>query len=481
MPQKTIPGQSSDSKNEPTGPDRLNLSTCKQAVKLSDAIHLVQDSETASFHTPGHKGRPSERSELSRKLFSFDMTELPGLDDLSFPEGVLLSLCERAQKIYQSRKTFLSTGGASAGVMAAVIAVASRGQYLVVPRNCHRSVINAMVLTGLKPLWYEPDYDSEWGFYGSVFAGALKETLADFQSQIAAVVVVSPTYAGALSDIAAISRLCRSHRLELIVDEAHGAHLTPSGNTRAALASGAGIVIHSLHKTLSAVTQTGLLHLGVDSMVDEDTLRIALSMVTSSSPNYLLLASVEEAIAEIADEPRRLATAIEIGRDLRLSLEDIAGVEVYQAVGGSDPLHVTVKVQGLTGETLKAQLAEVGINVETVLGAGVLCLLGSGSEHDDAQRLTDALRRLSASELCREQTVKPMKTGFAEQVMQPRQAFFAPSRMVALQEAEGLISAECVAPCPPGIPLLVPGQRIGKDVLKLIARRNLRVLVESNV
>ena len=168
------------------------------------------------------------------------------------------------------------------------------------PGNAHRSIIHGLILSGLFPVWYEPFWDAEWGIWGPVLATSAERVLDRCGGELAGMVVVSPTYAGAISNIAAISKHCKGHGIPLVVDEAHGAHSLPdSVMPQSALAAGADIVVHSLHKTLTALTQTGLVHLGKDSSIDLAALRGALNLLQTSSPSYILLSSVEQAFNQL--------------------------------------------------------------------------------------------------------------------------------------------------------------------------------------
>lgn len=462
-----------------------NLS-CGFDISLKEAIVRKLEQEKASFHMPGHKGRSQPLFGSGAELLRHDITELPGLDDLTYPQEAIARIEETAAAIYGANKSFLSVNGASACLVAAIAACKTRGSHLVVPRNCHRSVVNALILTGLEPLWYAPDFDYGWNLYGSVSAASIKSVLEENKGRVAAVVLVSPTYGGALTDCREIKEMCGSHAIPLIVDEAHGAHMLPAGAGTSALLSGADIVVHSLHKTLSALTQTGLVHVGVQSLLSPHDVKSALSLVTSSSPSYLLMSSVESALQSLCGErgERNLDRAVLLSGAARARLSEIGGVDIYGATSGAelvDPLHLLFSVAGARAETVKSFLEERGIFVEARLGKGVLSLLGEGTSPDDIDLLVCAVREASSS-LSGEEDSSPARCNLEfEQVLSPRRAFFAPSLVVASENAAGMIAAECIAPCPPGIPVVVPGQRISEQSLRLVEPRQLKVVAESEL
>lgn len=462
-----------------------------QPLSLEKAVERHSAFERVSFHTPGHKGRLITESSkaLQTNLWQNDVTELPGLDDLSRPTGVLAGIEERAAQLWKSKHAILSVNGASGGLIAAILAVAHRGTDILVPRNAHRSIISGLVLSGLTPVWYEPVWDTSWGLYGPVTAKFTNQILASLNTKdLAAMVVVSPTYAGALSDIAAIAGHCHQHNVPLIVDEAHGAHAVPgSGLPKSAIESGADIIVHSIHKTLSSLTQVGLIHLTEHSKryVEPDQVRACLNAVQTSSPSYILMSSTEQAIAFAESEEG--SHKIRQLHDLNSRINRIPEIEIYHTRFADDVAHILIAPKKGTAQDLFDFLIEKGIFPEAILGAGVLLLLGIGSESMDIVHLTDAINEYTASgkpgpaagqfgEISRP---APRFTEI-EQVLSPRQAFLMPSNTVPLEEANGRIAAECIAPCPPGIPVCVPGQKLTDCTLELLTdSRTIRVVSEN--
>jgi len=475
---------------------------------LANAIERHCASELASFHTPGHKGGANFR--CGQNLWAQDVTELPGLDELAYASGVLASVQLQASKLWKAKASFISTNGASACLMAAIIACSPRGAKILLPRNVHRSAVNALVMTGLEPIWYEPDFDENWNAWGQVDVRRFAEALQQHGKSLAAAVIVSPTYAGAISDCSQIAALCRNLSVPLIVDEAHGAHLAVNEDMPAdALAGGADIVVHSLHKTLSAMTQTGVVHVGSESCVDADLVRLALNMVQSSSPNYILMTSIEAALREVQSGAyiRRAGQLSGVARD---RIESEPDFHLYSAPE-QDPFHLLIRKDGITPAELMNHLARHGVFAETLLGNGVLLLVGCGTTPADVELLASVCRKSSDApataikhgtndypavsldaQTNSQPTVEPKdndginshrsetsKITFGEQVLSPREAFFSQTESVALADAVGRIAAECVAPCPPGSPVVVPGQRVTEAALNFCKLPALRVVVVS--
>jgi arginine decarboxylase len=545
---------------------------------LRDAISRHNSLERASFHTPGHKGlarlpRLTRISQIDpgkndpRKIvpaqidrgqnldLMTDVTELPGLDDLSHPTGVLANLNHKASRLWNTRGSLVSVNGASAGMVAAILSISTRGKKIVVPRNAHKSVITGLVMSGLEPIWYTPEWNSTWGVYDHVASSTLASILeqhaatngtraqnskaqnsndAENLAGIAAVVVVSPTYAGAFSDVNAIGSICKRAGIALIVDEAHGAHVfhgsdSPRSITShsaesserrslSAVEAGADIVIHSLHKTLGAMTQTGLVHLPHYSKITEATLSHHLNMLHSTSPSYTLMLSIEDALGELcgsgigisdttvaASEQagntlKQVGSALEQGEDtglerinrlarnLKLHLTG-SKFQIYDTACGTDNWHVLLRHETKNSTELFDYLLSQGIYPECELGAGVLLLLGVGTSEADIALLIEALNDFSSLNLLdmriSDATISAIATSAEidlaqppsiDQVMDPRTASMALSEQVAIADAENFIAAECIAPCPPGIPTCVPGQRLTKEVLNQIAKDHVRVV-----
>lgn len=229
-----------------------------EAKSLYAQLSAYGNSDYYPYHMPGHK-RSSRAGEMAR-YYDIDITEIDGFDDLHHAEGILREAQERANRLYGAEETYYLVGGSSCGVLASIMAVARRGEELLIARNCHKSVYHAAILQELRVHYCYPALLEEYGIYGGVEAEDVSRMIEE-HPDCKAVVITSPTYEGIMSDIGAIARAVHELDKILIVDEAHGAHLgldphMPTG----AVAAGADLVVHSLHKTLPAMTQTALLH-----------------------------------------------------------------------------------------------------------------------------------------------------------------------------------------------------------------------------
>lgn len=448
------------------------------AEKIGDVVAC----ERASFHTPGHKGRPQAfgADENFSMALSKDVTELPGLDDLSQPDGVLLNLETRLASLFTARRSFISVNGASACLMAAFMAAASLGPRILVPANSHRSAVNGLALANLEPIWYKPDWNSVCGIYERVSPAAIEQLLSE--TNASSLLVVSPTYGGAISDIKAIASICKQKGVLLIVDEAHGAHLiAPEILPISALSCGADIVVHSLHKTMPALTQTGVLHIAHDSRFSLDHARVFLSALQSSSPSYQLMASIERLVDFMSSTSglKRLHHVAGLAENLRQRVADTGIYELCLNATVYEPLHVLVRP--LFAVDLALELNKRGIGIEAVFNQAVLFLLGVGNEQSDIDLLSEALCEIAKDAV----PFVSSEQNFVEpplfvQSMEPGQAFRLPSHVVPIEVAADCVSAECIAPCPPGTPVVVPGQLMEKESLAYLMQftgiRSLRVV-----
>jgi len=457
-----------------TTSDELSKIHCAEGNTLRKCLenHLIK--ETVSFHTPGHKGRL--RWTVSEDLCRYDLTELPGLDDLSQPRDVLARLENRVAKTWDAEDSILSVNGASNAILAALLAIAPRGNRVLVPRNSHRSVISGLVLAGFEPIWYEPRWQEEWGLWADVetlqFAQVVEDEIAKNGSAgIAGALLVSPTYTGDVSDVRALAQICHKHSFPLIVDEAHGAHfLTPQTRKLSGLACGADLVVHSFHKNLDAFTQCGAVHISHDGArnfgFSATELRAALSTTQSSSPSYLLLRSIDEMLSslETGETIDQLSSGHSLGRQLKQELAGISKFSCYESQFASSPFHILFRIDGLTSEEIFATLSEHGVFVEGCFGDAVLLMLGVGTIPADLHTLI-ALCREIQPKASKMQTTKRghAKPAPLQQVISPRQAVLGKKRRVMKKDALGAIAAECVSSCPPGWPSIVPGQKVSEE------------------
>ena len=450
------------------------MSLDQTLTPLVTQLQTSARSSTAPFHTPGHhkgNGTPEIlKSWLSSAVFSADLPELPELDNLFAPEGVIAQAQDLAAAAWNTDRTYFLTNGSTAGILAAVLAVCNPGDAIVVPRNVHRSVISGLILSGADPIFVMPIYDEELDIVHGVDVTDLQRVLIS-NPDVKAILIVSPTYYGICSDIKSIAALAHDRNLPLIVDEAHGAHFGFHPDLpKSALHDGADLVIQSTHKTLSAFTQASMLHHQGDR-INLDRLAQSLALIQSSSPNYLLLASLDAARMQMATQGETLlGLAIQRVTQVRSQLADVPGLRIlsHPAI---DPLRLTLNITnlGIDGFHLDDILhTEYGVTCELPSSKNLTFIFTHGTTDEDCDRLVQSLKKVSKALATRPPSPNSGGAGpknlsvFEGELGKPgltvRSAFFAPTKTIATGHAIGHLSADLLCPYPPGIPLILPGE-----------------------
>lgn len=424
------------------------------------------------FYFPGHKQgagiAPPFRDWLGETALRGDLPELPQLDNLFAPEQSLRDAQDLAAAAFGASQTWFTTNGSTAGVLAAILATCAPGTAIVLPRNLHQCALSAVVLSGARPVFLSPEFDRSWnlarGLSVEAISAALERELAA-RNPVGAVFVLSPTYHGICSDLRAIADLCHRHDIPLIVDEAHGAHLAFHPDLPpSALECGADVVVQSTHKSLTALSQAAMLHRRGDRVAG-DRLAAALALVQSTSPNALLLASLDVARWQMATRGRQqLQRLLDWGRKLRSRLAAVPGLAVYPHA--DDPTRLTVRVAGRSGYDADEWLdREFGVVCELPQLHHLTFALSVGNSAADGDRLVAALSACARSA----PPAVPLPTLALPPLpplrRSPREAFFAPKERVRREDSCDRICGETLCPYPPGIPLLMPGEHITAEAL----------------
>ncbi|MDB9529395.1 aminotransferase class I/II-fold pyridoxal phosphate-dependent enzyme [Oscillatoria sp. CS-180] len=467
---------------------------------LLSALAQAASRPHAAFYAPGHKqGQGASnalRSLMGTQALQADLPELPELDNLFAPVGPLRDAQRLAAETFGAEDTFFLANGSTCGIEAAILAVCSPGQKILVPRNVHRSVLSALVLSGAEPIYLTPLHQEPWDLAFGVTAEQICQAFETY-SDLQAVLIVSPSYQGVGADITAIANLVHANNCPLIVDEAHGSHLSfhpqfpPS-----AIASGADIAIQSTHKVLSALSQAAMLHVQ-GNRVDRDRLRQTLQLTQSTSPNALLLASLDAVRQQMATAGTQLMTkTLELASTVRSHLIALPPLRVLSSEQVTDsPGHfqldptrlvVDVSALGVTGfaadEFLHTQL---GVTAELPTLRQLTFILSLGNSQEDCDRLVNSLKtliqtapdfKLDCKLDCKLQwpaldhsSLKNMPL-LSQPPLSPRHAFFAESEVVETMAAIGRICADAICPYPPGIPVILPGEMITAEAISYLQR-----------
>jgi arginine/lysine/ornithine decarboxylase len=444
--------------------------------RLIDKLEALSGSESVPLHMPGHK-RNTEGLDFLEKLGArYDITEIEGFDDLHHPRGILKQAMERAARLWKSKRSYFLVNGSTGGILAAVRAASLNGSgRLIMARNCHISVYNAALINGLEAVYLSPDPLESLGLCGSVPPFAVESALKEYPG--APVIITSPSYEGVISDLASIAAICHAHGSPLLVDEAHGAHLDLSPHfTGGAVSAGADIAVQSVHKTLTGLTQSAILHLN-GGLISPEAVQTALSIYQTSSPSYPIMASIDASAELINDRGPELFVSWNARledfykRTAKLQNIRLAFPDGEAGVFGFDRSKLIIYCRGLniTGPELSEKLrAEYGIYCEMAAGSYCLAMTGLTDREESLVRLASALLVLDAK-LEKTGEGRPLSLpAIPPQAMSAAEALSRPARAIPVREALGKVCAEYVYAYPPGIPLIAPGEEITSEFIEAL-------------
>ena len=460
----------------------------QESTPYLDALLSYSAREPGRYHVPGHKGGsgadPALRRLAGEEALRHDIPALIEGIDIG-PEPTPFGRAQQlAAEAWGARRSWFLINGASQGNQAACLALAHRGDRVVVQRNVHSSVIDGLVLAGLRPSFVAPEIDPELGVAHCLTPDSLAEALAATPGAAGAI-VVSPTYFGACADIAGLAGVAHAQRAPLLVDEAWGAHLRFHPDLPAdALSGGADLVISSTHKIVGSLTQSAMFHLGGE-LVEEAVVDRSISLVESTSPSSLLCGSLDAARRQAAIHGEELlGETIAALEQTRAAIRSIAGLDVLDeglvgraGVADWDPLRLSIDVRGVgsSGYRLAEIAREVGdVNFELAAENVVVAVFGLGAPAaPQGERLLAALEqaveRLGEDPVPARREFAPPPPPWGDLVMSPREAFLGPQEVVAFDAAEGRVAAESLAAYPPGVPNVLPGERLTRETLDFIA------------
>ena len=452
---------------------------------INNKLQNIVNDDLISFHMPGHKkGKIYDKlgyGDLVKNLYKMDTTEIIETDNLHSPEGIIKDSQERASKIFRSEKSYYLVNGSTCGIQAAILSTCSPGEKILVNRDCHQSAINAFILGDINPIYIKGSICEDTYTIKGVNEQDVLDAI-DNNSDIKVLMLTYPSYYGMVFDLEKICTYAHEKGIVVIVDEAHGAHLGLSDKLpKSALEQGADIVIQSIHKTLPSFTQSSIIHVQGD-LIDKKNLERFLKIVQSSSPSYVMMASLEIAI-DIYDRYGKdlmqgLLSNID---DFEKDLSEINGVKVLK---GHDKTKVFVSLKdlGINGYDLEETLRyKYNIQVELSNYYGVLLICTIGNEKDDFDQFLCAIKSIVEDlsgdknndlDKSEDNVTKLMKLNYPDlipqKIISPREAFYSDKKAVLLKESIRKISGEYIIPYPPGISLTSPGEIITQEVIDYI-------------
>ncbi len=446
---------------------------------LYEKLEAYGKSDYYGFHMPGHK----RNSDVTRANlpYGIDITEIEGFDNLHHAEEIIREAEVRAASMYHAEETHYLINGSTAGILSAVMGCSKKGGKILMARNCHKSVYHAVFLNELRPVYIYPEFDEKMELNMAVSPEKI-ERLLEEHKEVQAVVLTSPTYDGVLSDIERISEIVHQKKIPLIVDEAHGAHFgfhpyfPENANTK-----GADVVIHSLHKTLPALTQTALIHLN-GTRIDRRKIRNYLHIFQTSSPSYVLMASMDECLRTVEEQGDVLfETYVKNLESKRGELKKLKHIRLMETEEfDRSKLVLSVKDTILkkenrvfTGKMLYERLLlEYHLQMEMAAGSYVIAMTSIGDTKEGMDRLLSALFEIDEELEKKSEEEKRYYLPRQEQVLTSFEVEgmrrMENVKSLSWKESAGFISMEYAYLYPPGIPLIVPGERITKETAAML-------------
>ncbi|MFD1018019.1 aminotransferase class I/II-fold pyridoxal phosphate-dependent enzyme [Thalassobacillus hwangdonensis] len=437
------------------------------------------------FHIPGHKkGKGMDdgfRQFIGENALSIDLINIGPLDDLHHPHGMIKEAQDLAAQAFGADYTFFSVQGTSGAIMTMVMSVCGPGDKIIVPRNVHKSVTSAIVFSGATPIFVHPELDDQLGISHGITPEAVERAL-DVHPDAKAVLVINPTYFGVSADLKKIVSIAHQYDVPVLVDEAHGVHIHFHEDLPlSAMQAGADLAATSVHKLGGSLTQSSVLNLR-EGLVSHERVQTVLSMLTTTSTSYILLASLDAARKQLALNGKEIISkTIELAENTRKRVKAIPKLDcIGEEILGSpatydyDPtkLIIPVKTLGISGYDAEVWLRKhYNIEVELSDLYNILCIITPGDTHQETDILVEALTEMSKcfSKSTAAPAVRVNVPEIPLLALSPRDAFYSETEVVPINESVGRVSAEFIMVYPPGIPIFLPGEIITQENLDYIA------------
>lgn len=447
---------------------------------LFDALVNFNNINKVSYHVPGHKNGQvfMEKGKVFYEaLLAIDATELSGLDDLHAPEGPIMEAELLLADLHKVQKSFFLVNGSTVGNLAMIMATCGEGDTVLVQRNCHKSILHGLMLANANPVFLTPSLYDEWGVPGGINIETVSTALHMYP-ETKAIILTYPNYYGLAEDLGPIIQLAHEKGIPVLVDEAHGAHLSIGDPfPKSAVQLGADVIVHSAHKTLPVMTMGSYLHVN-SAFLSIERIQFYLQMLQSSSPSYPIMGSLDLArayLASFTEEDRNVL--VQVIAEYKTHLSRISEIEVLEPPKGVlvDPLKISIKSRcGLSGYELQSLLEEVGIYTELADPQNVLLvlpLLKMGQSYPflkTVDKIESVLKGKAGKHV-----ISPNYLWKESSIITPLELSYSRmksghTKQISFSEAAGQISAEMVIPYPPGIPLIMSGEKITVEKMKIL-------------
>ncbi len=452
----------------------------QERMPLFNALVKYAKSSTTPFDVPGHKMGAQDsplKNILGEMAMKMDVNSMKELDLLSHPQSVIKDAQQLAADAFGADHAFFLVNGTTSGILAMILATCKPDDVLIVPRNCHKSVMNGLILSGAKPVFIEPEVDVHFGISHGISLKNVEKTIAAYP-EATAILVTYPTYFGSMNDLEAICKLAHNRGMTVIVDSAHGAHLPFMPGMLDPITAGADIVTMSMHKTGGSLTQSSILLLN-EGRISAKKMQKTLNMLQTTSANYLLMSSLDVARHDLAlygyERFKALIPLVE------KTVHDIEKNTCFEVLK-NDYLHhhcsqshdwtklvIRVNDCGLTGFEVYTLLKEkYQIQMELAEGYVVMAVITTADDERSLKKLVWALKDIDkvygGKKPIYSTNVTP--THANKLMISPRDAHYADHELVPIEMAKGKISADLLMIYPPGIPLVIPGELISEEVVQ---------------
>lgn len=447
---------------------------------IHEALEKFRKKRVVPFDVPGHKrgrGNKELKDFLGETCVGIDVNSMKPLDNLCHPVSVIKEAEQLAAEAFGAAHAFLMVGGTTSAVQSMVLAVCKRGDKIILPRNVHRSVINAMVLCGAVPVYVNPDVDQKLGIALGMKVSQVEEAIKENPDAVA-IFVNNPTYYGICSDIRSIVKLAHDNDMYVLADEAHGTHFYFGENLPIdAISAGADMAAVSMHKSGGSLTQSSILLIGKE--MHEGYIRQIINLTQTTSASYLLLSSLDISRRNLALRGKEIfAQVMDLAEYARKEISNIGGYYAYSSdMINHDSIYDFDKTKlsiytldiGLAGIEVYDKLRdEYDIQIEFGDMGNILAYLSIGDRKQDIERLASSLAEIKRLNSRGKEGLMPHEYISPQLAVSPQAAFYADKEQLDLQETSGRICSEFLMCYPPGIPILAPGEMITDRILDYI-------------
>ncbi|MEE0059554.1 MAG: aminotransferase class I/II-fold pyridoxal phosphate-dependent enzyme [Acutalibacteraceae bacterium] len=449
-------------------------------MTLLEYLKNYTNKNTTPFHMPGHKRNTQLAQYLQTFGAEYDLTEIYSMDDLHAPEGIIKECQQNAENLWNSNYSFFLVNGSTCGILSGIRACTKNGDRVLVARNCHKSVYNAIELCNLNPTYIIPDLLEGLPIYSSLNPQTIYNKLSKSFAKgekISLLVLTSPTYEGVISDVAKITEIAHSFNVPVLVDEAHGSHLDLSEHfIGGAVKAGADIVIQSLHKTLPSLTQTAVLHLN-SKLITANQIQRQLSVFQTSSPSYLLMSSIDSCVNLIKNN----STLFDIwNENLNRFKRDVSSLKklsvlFYTAKNNyflfdKSKIVISTANTDINATTLMNILrTRFNIELEMCSGDYAIAMTSIADSKADFKKLANALNEIDSSRSkSNRKSYSLVVSQLPNVIFTTQEALNRDFTQIDINKAIGKISAEYVWIYPPGIPIITPGEVITDESVSVM-------------